>query len=237
MWKEVISRREQFDISEADIFHFFSQKAQLPASVLVGGHYSGSTNPFQVIIDDKPWLSWSIKSKDLNMISYLCRRRQKDVADYIITDDKLSHELLHLLLSSDSASVTKTRVDFLRIVALKFYKHPNDGINYLKKYSIAAQVDPSGDTEEPSTVSSTQCTNPLILQALKEIRQLYPLRAMEKVALVAKLSFNVIFMSGWIFYLWALATDIEILYKSYACSESINAPNQHEEIKVIECSG
>ena len=48
MWKEVISRREQFDISEADIFHFFSQKAQLPASVLVGGHNSGLTNPFQV---------------------------------------------------------------------------------------------------------------------------------------------------------------------------------------------
>ena len=48
MWKEVISRREQFDISEADIFHFFSQKAQMPASVLVGGQGSGSVNPFQV---------------------------------------------------------------------------------------------------------------------------------------------------------------------------------------------
>ena len=51
MWKEVISKREQFDISEADIFHFFSQKAQLPASVLVGGHNSGYTDPFQVRID------------------------------------------------------------------------------------------------------------------------------------------------------------------------------------------
>ena len=48
MWKEVISRREQFDISEADVFHFFSQKAQIPASVLVGGQGSGSSNPFQV---------------------------------------------------------------------------------------------------------------------------------------------------------------------------------------------
>ena len=48
MWKEVISRREQFDISEADIFHFFSQKTQMPASVLVGGQGSGSANPFQV---------------------------------------------------------------------------------------------------------------------------------------------------------------------------------------------
>ena len=48
MWKEVISRREQFDISEPDIFHFFSRKAQLPASVLVGGHNSGISNPFQV---------------------------------------------------------------------------------------------------------------------------------------------------------------------------------------------
>ena len=50
MWKEVTSKREQFDISEADIFHFFSQKAQLPASVLVGGHNSGCTNPFQARI-------------------------------------------------------------------------------------------------------------------------------------------------------------------------------------------
>ena len=50
MWKEVISKREQFDISEADIFHFFSQKAQLPASVLVGGHNPGYTDPFHVRI-------------------------------------------------------------------------------------------------------------------------------------------------------------------------------------------
>ena len=47
MWKEVISRRGQFDISEADIFHFFSQKSQMPASVLVGGQGCGSANPFQ----------------------------------------------------------------------------------------------------------------------------------------------------------------------------------------------
>ena len=48
MWKEVLLRREQFDISEPDIFHFFSQKAQMPASVLVGGQGSGASNPFQV---------------------------------------------------------------------------------------------------------------------------------------------------------------------------------------------
>ena len=56
---------------------------------------------FKVMIDGRPWLSWSINARDLNMISYLCRRRQKDVADYIITDEKLSGELLKLLLSSD----------------------------------------------------------------------------------------------------------------------------------------
>ena len=56
---------------------------------------------FKVMIDGRPWLSWSINARDINMISYLCRRRQKDVADYIITDEKLSGELLKLLLSSD----------------------------------------------------------------------------------------------------------------------------------------
>ena len=50
MWKEVLQKREKFDISEPDIFHFFSQKAQMPASVLVGGHGSGAANPFQVYI-------------------------------------------------------------------------------------------------------------------------------------------------------------------------------------------
>ena len=50
MWKEVLLKREQFDISEPDIFHFFSQKAQMPASVLVGGQGSGASNPFQVNI-------------------------------------------------------------------------------------------------------------------------------------------------------------------------------------------
>ena len=50
MWKEILQKREKFDISEPDIFHFFSQKAQMPASVLVGGHGSGATNPFEVRI-------------------------------------------------------------------------------------------------------------------------------------------------------------------------------------------
>ena len=50
MWKEVISKREQFDISEADIFHYFSQKALMPPSVLVGGHNPVVINPFQVTI-------------------------------------------------------------------------------------------------------------------------------------------------------------------------------------------
>ena len=71
---------------------------------------------FQVIIDDKPWLSWSIMSKDLNMISYLCRRRQKDVADYIITDEKLSHELMNLLLSSDSTRYTTYMSRYIHIL-------------------------------------------------------------------------------------------------------------------------
>ena len=54
MWKEVLQKREKFDISEPDIFHFFSQKAQMPASVLVGGQGSGNSNPFQVNVYSKP---------------------------------------------------------------------------------------------------------------------------------------------------------------------------------------
>ena len=118
------------------------------------------------------------------------------------------------------SSVTKARVDFLRIVALKFYKHPNDGINYLKKYSITAQRLPSNDSDEQSNLPSTQSTNPLVVQAIKEIREFYPLQPIEKLTLSIKLIFNVIFLSGWIFYLWALVTDIELLYKSYACVSS-----------------
>ena len=48
MWKEVLSKREKFDISEADIFHFFSQKSLMPASALVGGNNPLVSNPFQV---------------------------------------------------------------------------------------------------------------------------------------------------------------------------------------------
>ena len=56
MWKEIISRRKQFDISEADTFHFFSHKSQLPPSVLVGGHNSDIANPFQVF--NEAVLTW-----------------------------------------------------------------------------------------------------------------------------------------------------------------------------------
>ena len=64
----------------------------------------------KVMIDGKPWLSWSINARDIDMVSYLCRRRQKDVADYIITDEKLSGELLKLLLSSDCPRYTFTDI-------------------------------------------------------------------------------------------------------------------------------
>ena len=40
-------------------------------------------------------------SQDLNMISYLCKRRPKDVADFILTDETLSYNLMSLLLSKD----------------------------------------------------------------------------------------------------------------------------------------
>ena len=53
MWKEVLQKREKFDISEPDIFHFFSQKAQMPTSVLVGGQGSGVSDPFQVNVYSK----------------------------------------------------------------------------------------------------------------------------------------------------------------------------------------
>ena len=48
MWKELLSGRDKFDISEPDIFHYFSQKSQMPESVLVGGNVSTVKNPFGV---------------------------------------------------------------------------------------------------------------------------------------------------------------------------------------------
>ena len=107
-------------------------------------------------------------------------------------------------------------MNFLNVVALKFHKHPNDAKNYLKKYSIATNDPTDDDTSDFSNVSN-QSTNPLLSQALKEVQSCYPLRTMEKATMVITLIFNVIFMSGWIFYLWGLATDIELLYRSYGC--------------------
>ena len=54
MWKEVIAKREKFDISAADVFHFFSstqkRTSQHPTSVLVGGHHGMvHFNPFEVL--------------------------------------------------------------------------------------------------------------------------------------------------------------------------------------------
>ena len=48
MWKELLLGRDKFDISEPDIFHYFSQKSQMPESVLVGGKASTVSNPFGV---------------------------------------------------------------------------------------------------------------------------------------------------------------------------------------------
>ena len=115
-----------------------------------------------------------------------------------------------------ASSITRTRMDFLSVVALKFHQHPNDAKNYLKKYSMGTNDTAEDETSDFSNVSS-QSTNPLLSQALKEIQSCYPLRTMEKATLVIKLIFNVIFLSGWIFYLWALVTDIELLYRSYGC--------------------
>ena len=113
-------------------------------------------------------------------------------------------------------SVTKTRLDFLRVVALKYYKDPNDAINYLKKYSIAADATYSHEDDD-FTCGSTQYTDTIIVQAIKEIRSFYPMKTKEKFTLIAKLLVNVIFLSGWLFYVWGFATDVELLYKSYGC--------------------
>ena len=110
-------------------------------------------------------------------------------------------------------STTKTRADFLRIVALKFYKHGNHGIAYLKKHATA--TDDSGTDDATATI--TQSTDPVTAKAIKELRSFYPLKSMEKLTLITKLIFNVIFLSGWIFYIWAFVTDIELLYRSYGC--------------------
>ena len=107
-------------------------------------------------------------------------------------------------------------MDFLTVVALKFHKHSNDAKNYLKKFSTGSFETADNDTGDFSRVS-TQSTNPLLSKALKEIHSCYPLRPKEKISLVVSLIFNVILMSGWIFYLWALGTDIELLYRSYGC--------------------
>ena len=113
-------------------------------------------------------------------------------------------------------SITQTRIDFLTVVALKFHKHPNDGKNYLKKYSIETNKISLDDTGDFSN-HSTQCTNPLLSRALKEVQSCYPLQPIEKVSLISGLIFNVLFMSGWIIYMWALATDIELLIRNYGC--------------------
>ena len=110
-------------------------------------------------------------------------------------------------------STTKTRSDFLRIVALKFYKHVNHGVAYLKKYATATD---DIDTEDV-TAAPTQSTDPVTAKSVIKLRSFYPLQAMEKLTLIAKLIFNVIFLSGWIFYIWAFVTDIELLYRSYGC--------------------
>ena len=113
-------------------------------------------------------------------------------------------------------SITQTRIDFLTVVALKFHKHPNDGKNYLKKYSIETNKISLDDTGDFSN-HSTQCTNPLLSRALKEVQSCYPLQPIENVSLISGLIFNVLFMSGWIIYMWALATDIELLIRNYGC--------------------
>ena len=110
-------------------------------------------------------------------------------------------------------STTKTRSDFLRIVALKLYKHVNHGVAYLKKYATSTD---DIDTDDVSA-APTQSTDPVIAKAIKELRSCYPLQATEKLTLITKLIFNVIFLSGWIFYIWAFVTDIELLYRSYGC--------------------
>ena len=96
---------------------------------------------------------------------------------------------------------------------MKLYKHGNHGVAYLKKYAAATD---EIDTEDV-TAAPTQSTDPVIAKSIKELRSFYPLQAMEKLTLIAKLIFNVIFLSGWIFYIWAFVTDIELLYRSYGC--------------------
>ena len=113
-------------------------------------------------------------------------------------------------------SITQARRDFLTVVALKFHKHPNDGKNYLKKYSIETKKISLDDTGDFSN-HSTQSTNPLLSQALKEVQSCYPLQPLEKISLISGLIFNVLFMSGWIIYIWALASDIELLIRNYGC--------------------
>ena len=122
-------------------------------------------------------------------------------------------------------SVSKTRVDFLRIVATKFYKHPNDAIRYLKKHCVTNK-EQNDEDEVNLSKDSTQSTDPVLIQTLKEIRSFYPLRAIEKITLMAKLTFNVIILSGWIFYVWAFATDIELLYRSFGCVSFIEIINR-----------
>ena len=111
-------------------------------------------------------------------------------------------------------------MDFLAVVALKFHKHSNDAKNYLKRFGIGSFETPENDIGDFSRIS-TQSTNPLLTKALKEVQSCYPLRPKEKISLIVSLIFNVILMSGWMFYLWALATDIELLFRSYGCVSMI----------------
>lgn len=126
-------------------------------------------------------------------------------------------------------SVTKTRVDFFRIVALKFHKRPNDAINYLMKYSVNNNESRlyDGDQDEDSAfLMSTQYTESVVVEAIDEIRSFYPMDIASRLALMAKLFIIVILLSGWLFYMWALVTDIEILYKSFGCNDGTSS---HDE--------
>ena len=108
-------------------------------------------------------------------------------------------------------------MDFLHVVALKFHKHPNDAINFLKRHSVAADETYSDEVDDFSSIKSTQYTEDVTVQAIKEIRSFYPMQIKDKFTLISKLVVNTIFFSGWLFYIWAFATDVELLYRSYGC--------------------
>ena len=117
-------------------------------------------------------------------------------------------------------------MDFFRVLAIKYHQHPHDAISYLKKYAEAVHETPSSENAYRENITSNTSTKVVAIDAIEEIRSFYPMNKVEKLKLAAKLFFNVIVISGWALYMWALGTNIGIMYRWFHCEEHMNTNSE-----------